>query len=185
MNIGLTGIAFVFPVMYSQIVNTRPLAAVAEEKKSKVNYDAVRKDIENILSEPAYDDGSYAPVLIRLAWHSSGTYDRVTGTGGSNGSTMRFEPESAFGANAGLEHARARLEKIKQKYPDMSYADLWTLAGVVAVEAMGGPKVSWRPGRTDKPDGKASPPDGRLLMLQRVLLTCEKSFRVWVSMTKK
>jgi len=75
---------------------------------------------------------------------------------------MRFAPESNHGANAGLAVARARLEKIKQKHPELSYADLWTLAGVVAVEAMGGPKVSWRPGRVDKPDGKSGPPDGRL-----------------------
>jgi len=54
------------------------------------------------------------------------------------------------------------LSKLKAKYPSLSYADLWTLAGVVAVEAMGGPKVSWRPGRSDKPDGTHAPPDGRL-----------------------
>ena len=42
------------------------------------------------------------------------------------------------------------MEPIKKKYPEISYADLWTLAGVVAIESMGGPKVSWKPGRTDK-----------------------------------
>lgn len=131
-------------------------------QKKKINYDAVRKDISDVFEDPSYDDGSYGPVLIRLAWHAAGTFDKVTGTGGSNGATMRFAPESNHGANAGLAVARARLEKIKQKHPELSYADLWTLAGVVAVEAMGGPKVSWRPGRVDKPDGKSGPPDGRL-----------------------
>jgi len=128
----------------------------------QVNYEVVRQDIKSILADEKYDDGSYAPVLVRLAWHAAGTYDRGTGTGGSDGATMRFPPESGHAANAGLKIARERLEKIKAKYPGLSYADLWTLAGVVAVESMGGPKIPWRPGRSDKPDGKACPPDGRL-----------------------
>jgi len=75
---------------------------------------------------------------------------------------MRFTPESAHEANAGLHVARARLEKVKEKHPGISYADLWTLAGAVAVESIGGPKISWRPGRSDKPDGTQAPPNGRL-----------------------
>jgi hypothetical protein len=55
-------------------------------------YDAVAK---RLIEEDDYDDGSYGPVLIRLGWHSSGTYDALTKTGGSNGATMRF-PVSAF-----------------------------------------------------------------------------------------
>ena len=57
---------------------------------------------------------------------------------------------------AGLGEARKRLEKIKQKFPGISYADLWTLAGVVAIEEMGGPKIKWRPGRTDAASGKGA-----------------------------
>jgi hypothetical protein len=75
---------------------------------------------------------------VRLAWHSSGTYNKADGTGGSNGATMRFKPESEHGANAGLAVARALLEPIKAKFPWISYGDLWTLAGVTAIEAMGG-----------------------------------------------
>lgn len=52
-------------------------------------------------SNPEHDDGSYGPLLVRLAWHASGTFDARSGTGGSNGATMRFAPESAWGANAG------------------------------------------------------------------------------------
>ncbi|KAJ3252517.1 cytochrome c peroxidase [Boothiomyces macroporosus] len=133
------------------------------------NYDAVRKDIVAILKKPDWDDGSLGPVLVRLAWHASGTYDSKTKTGGSNGATMRFKPESSDGANAGLEHARAFLEPIKQKHPWISYADLWTLAGVVAIEAMNGPKVPWKGGRSDVPPkvaqaqpAKVIPPNGRL-----------------------
>lgn len=155
------------------------------------DYTAVRKDIIAILNQPDYDDGSIGPILVRLAWHASGTYDKVTKTGGSNGATMRFAPESTDGANAGLEHARfvccyfiafwhciqkyrtrrvlcfrKYLDEVKAKNPWISYADLWTLAGTVAVEAMGGPVVPWRPGRRDRvyEQLKADdiPPNGRL-----------------------
>lgn len=128
----------------------------------KHDYAAVRKAIEDVLDVENYDDGSYGPVLVRLAWHASGTYDKATGTGGSNGATMRFAPESEHGANAGLAVARSLLEPIKAKYPWISYADLWTLAGAVAIEAMGGPEIKWQPGRVDKPDASACTPDGRL-----------------------
>lgn len=85
----------------------------------------------------SYDDGSYGPVLLRLAWHSSGTYDKEDGTGGSNGGTMRFRAEASHSANNGLEIARNLLEsKIKPKYPDISYGDLYTLGGVVAVQEL-------------------------------------------------
>ena len=52
-------------------------------------------------------------VLVRLAWHASGTYDKTTGTGGSNGATMRFNPEANHGANAGLNVGRDFLEPVK------------------------------------------------------------------------
>ncbi|KAI9202721.1 heme peroxidase [Polychytrium aggregatum] len=111
-------------------------------------YEPVRQSIADII--PAdWDDGSLGPLLVRLAWHASGTYDRKTGRGGSNGATMRFEPESTDEANNGLDWAREYLEPVKDKHPWISYADLWTLAGVVAIRAMGGPEVPWRPGRRD------------------------------------
>lgn len=72
-----------------------------------------------------YDDGSYGPVLVRLAWHCSGTYDKESNSGGSNGATMRFAPESNHGANAGLDKARAKLEPIKAMFPQITYSDLW------------------------------------------------------------
>lgn len=127
-----------------------------------VDYKKVRNDISGLLENSDYDDGSYGPVLVRLAWHAAGTYDKATGTGGSDGATMRFCPEKHHGANAGLQVARDLLEPIKAKYPALSYADLWTLAGVVAIEEASGPVVPWRPGRSDRPDGSYCPPDGRL-----------------------
>lgn len=98
---------------------------------------------------------------MRLAWHASGTYDKETGTGGSNGATMRFSPEAGHGANAGLNHARDFLEPVKAKFPWISYSDLWTLAGACAVQELGGPTIPWRPGRVDR-DVSSCTPDGRL-----------------------
>lgn len=126
------------------------------------DYDAVKKDIIAVLKQPEYDDGSAGPVLVRLAWHASGTYCAETDTGGSNGAGMRYEAEGGDPANAGLQHARVFLEPIKQKHSWITYADLWTLAGVTAIEAMGGPKIQWRPGRTDFADDSRLPPRGRL-----------------------
>jgi cytochrome c peroxidase len=85
-------------------------------KPTQSDYQKVYDKIARLLVEKdEYDDGSYGPVLVRLAWHASGTYDVATGTGGSNGATMRFAPESDHGANAGLKHARDFLEPVKRK----------------------------------------------------------------------
>ncbi|WPH00245.1 Hypothetical protein R9X50_00306800 [Acrodontium crateriforme] len=130
---------------------------------SKVgDYEAVKADIASLLHQPEYDDGSAGPVLVRLAWHSAGTYDHATDTGGSNGAGMRYEAEGGDPANAGLQHARVFLEPVKEKHPWVTYADLWTLAGVVAVKEMGGPQISWKGGRTDYVDDSKLPPRGRL-----------------------
>lgn len=81
---------------------------------TKEDYQKVYTEIAKRLDEnDEYDDGSYGPVLLRLAWHCSGTYDVQTGTGGSNGATMRFAPEADHGANAGLKTARDFLEPVK------------------------------------------------------------------------
>ncbi len=108
------------------------------------------------------DNDDIGPTIVRLAWHASGTYDKESGTGGSDGATMRFKPEAEHGANAGLGVARDALEPVKKLFPNISYADIWTLAGAVAIEYMGGPKVTWNPGRRDALTEAACPPDGRL-----------------------
>jgi cytochrome c peroxidase len=78
------------------------------------DYQKVYNEVAARLEEKDdYDDGSYGPVLVRLAWHASGTYDAETGTGGSSGATMRFAPEGDHGANAGLKAARDFLEPVK------------------------------------------------------------------------
>ena len=106
------------------------------------------------------------PTLVRLAWHSSGTYDKMSRTGGSGKGTIRFKEELAHGANNGLQLAVAWLEPIYQKYhsvgQDLSYADLYTYAGIVAIEALQGPKIPWRAGRVDSMDPDDVTPNGRL-----------------------
>lgn len=129
---------------------------------SEGDYKALADAIRKIMPNEDYDDGSTGPVLVRLAWHASGTYDAATGTGGSNGATMRYQIEAKDGANNGLEHARAFLEPIKKQFPWISYADLWTFAGKVALEEMGGPEINWKPGRVDYIDESNVPPNGRL-----------------------
>jgi len=123
----------------------------------------LKEAITNILENYDWDDGSLGPVLVRLAWHTSGTWCQKTKTGGSTGATMRFEPESTDEANAGLEKARAFLEPIKEQFPDVSYADLWVFAGLVALEEMGGPHIRMRWGRKDLAEKcDKIPPNGRL-----------------------
>ena len=143
------------------------------------DWNKLREDIAELLDDdtvvnPSVDDGVHGgggyvgPLILRLAWHCSGTWCKTVQNGGSDGGTMRFKPECDHGGNAGLGIARNILEPIKTKHPDISYADLYILAGVVAIEEMGGPKVLFRYGRTDakratdpKDDTRFSP-DGRL-----------------------
>ncbi|KAK6146971.1 hypothetical protein DH2020_017883 [Rehmannia glutinosa] len=99
-----------------------------------------------------------APIMLRLAWHSAGTYDWKTKTGGPFG-TIRHPAELSHEANNGLDIAVRLLEPIKEQFPILSYADFYQLAGVVAVEVTGGPEIPFHPGRLDKTE---PPPEGRL-----------------------
>ena len=119
-----------------------------------VDYAAVRKELARCMNNPSWDDGSLAPIFIRLAWHSSGTYDAASGTGGSSGAGMRFATEAADPENAGLAMARAFLEPVKRMFPAISYSDLWVLAAYVGIEMTGGPAIEFHPGRTDHVDEK-------------------------------
>lgn len=128
-------------------------------KRKEIDYNEVRRDLEKMMDDPSWDDGSYGPLLIRLGWHSSGTYSKETNTGGSSGAAMRFMTgtEAQDPENAGLDHARQYLETVKAKYPSMSYSDMWILAAYVAIEHMGGPKIEFKPGRLDVPDERRCP----------------------------
>ena len=95
--------------------NEHHLWSPQEAEGPALDLPAVRSAIVELLDDDSYDDGSWGPVFVRLAWHAAGTYDNVTNTGGSEGATMRFRPESDWGANAGLHLARAKLEPIKAR----------------------------------------------------------------------
>lgn len=99
-----------------------------------------------------------APMMLRLAFHDAGTYDALTKTGGPNGS-IRNPQELNHSANRGLETAVDLCEKVKRKHPCITYADLYQLAGVVAVEVTGGPTIHFVPGRQDS---LSSPKEGLL-----------------------
>jgi len=130
--------------------------------KSLNNIDQIREDISNNLYKDGWDYNHLGPVFIRLAWHSSGTYNKADKTGGSNGATMRFNKELNDGANAGLSKAQNFLEPIKKRFPEISYSDLWILASYVAIEEMGGPQIQFTPGRVDALLEAKCPPNGRL-----------------------
>eukprot|EP00213_Chloropicon_mariensis_P002735 CAMPEP_0197470064 /NCGR_PEP_ID=MMETSP1309-20131121/653_1 /TAXON_ID=464262 /ORGANISM="Genus nov. species nov., Strain RCC998" /LENGTH=307 /DNA_ID=CAMNT_0043006571 /DNA_START=210 /DNA_END=1133 /DNA_ORIENTATION=- len=102
-----------------------------------------------------------APILVRLAWHDSGNYDKNYGTGGANAS-IRFDKELAHGGNAGLRNAISLLEPIKERHPEVSYADLFQMASACAIETTGGPKIPMRYGRIDAESDSAVPIEGRL-----------------------
>jgi len=124
-----------------------------------INLDALKSEIRAVLIN---QKANACPIAARLAWHAAGTFDKKDGTGGSNGATIRFEPESTDPANAGLHIIRDLLLPVKEAHPEISHADLIGVAGCVAIEFLGGPKVPFKFGRSDDKDGKRCPMNGRL-----------------------
>uniref|UniRef100_A0A8I7BHG8 Plant heme peroxidase family profile domain-containing protein n=1 Tax=Hordeum vulgare subsp. vulgare TaxID=112509 RepID=A0A8I7BHG8_HORVV len=102
---------------------------------------------------------------VRFGWHDSGTYDKNIEEwpqrGGADGS-LRFDPELSHGANAGLTNALKLIQPIKDKYPGITYADLFELASATAIEEADGPKLPMKYGRVDITAPEQCPPEGRL-----------------------
>jgi catalase-peroxidase len=143
-------------ILHQHDTKTNPLGASFSyrEELKKLDVAALKADLTSLMTDsqewwPA-DWGHYGGLMIRLAWHSAGTYRTADGRGGAGSGTHRFAPLNSWPDNGNLDKARRLLWPIKKKYGNkLSWADLMILAGNVAYESMGLKTFGFSFGRED------------------------------------
>ena len=143
-------------ILHQHDVKTNPMDEGFDyrEEVRKLDFDAIKQDLHALMTDsqdwwPA-DWGHYGGFMIRMAWHSAGTYRMADGRGGGGTGNQRFAPIASWPDNASLDKARRLLWPIKKKYGNkISWADLMILAGNIAYESMGLKTFGFSFGRED------------------------------------